>query len=70
MFTVLLPLGVHPIAVNKYIILCIIAKYVQRVRRQVSQDRQRTYNVTLRPVRATIVVVEKQLVLHVVSVCL
>jgi hypothetical protein len=33
------------------------------------QDRQRTYNVTLRRVRATIVA-EKQLVLHIVSVYL
>jgi len=34
------------------------------------QDRQCVYNVTLRCVRATIVAVEKQYVLQVVSVCL
>jgi len=33
------------------------------------QDRQCTYNVTLRRVRATIVTVEKQRVLHKLSVC-
>ena len=32
--------------------------------------RQCTYNVTLRRVRATIVVVDKQYVLHILSVCL
>jgi hypothetical protein len=32
-------------------------------------DRQCSYNVTLRCVRATIVAVEKQLVLHILSVC-
>ena len=34
------------------------------------QDKQCTYNVTLRRVRATIVVVEKQWVLHILSVCI
>ena len=34
------------------------------------QDSQCTYNVTLRRVRATIVVVDEQQVLHIVSVCL
>ena len=34
------------------------------------QDRQRTYNVTMRRVRATIVAVEKQYVLQILSVCL
>jgi hypothetical protein len=34
------------------------------------QDSQYTYNVTLRHVRLTVVVVEKQYVLHIVSVCL
>ena len=34
------------------------------------QDRQCTYNVTLRRFRATIVAVEKQYVLHILSVCL
>ena len=34
------------------------------------RDRQCTYNVTLRLVHATIVEVEKQYVLHIVSVCL
>ena len=29
-----------------------------------------TYNVTLRRVRATIVVMERQLILHILSVCL
>jgi len=33
------------------------------------QERQCTYNVTMRRVRATIVAVERQLVLHIVSVC-
>jgi hypothetical protein len=35
----------------------------------VQQDRQCTYNVTLRRICATIVVVEEQYVLHVVRVC-
>jgi len=34
------------------------------------KDMQYTYNVTLRRVRATIVVVEKQHVLHILSLCL
>jgi hypothetical protein len=34
------------------------------------QDRHCTYNVTLRRVRATIVAVEKQYVLQIVSVCM
>jgi hypothetical protein len=34
------------------------------------QDRQSTYNVTLRRPVATIVAVEKQYVLHIVSVCI
>jgi len=34
------------------------------------QDRQCTYNVTLRRVRVTTVAVEKQQVLHILSVCL
>ena len=34
------------------------------------QDRQRKYNVALRHVRVTIVAVEKQDVLHILSVCL
>jgi len=34
------------------------------------QDRQCTYNVTLRSVRATIVAVEKQWVLHNLGVCI
>jgi len=33
------------------------------------QDRQFTYNVTWRPVRATIFAVEKQYVLYILSVC-
>ena len=33
------------------------------------KDSQCTYNVTLRPVRATVVIVEKQRVLHTVCVC-
>ena len=37
---------------------------------RLEQDRQRTYKVILRCVRATIVAVEKQLVLHTLSVCL
>jgi hypothetical protein len=36
----------------------------------VTQDRQCIYNVTMRRVPATIVVVEKKLVLNIVSVCL
>ena len=36
----------------------------------VKQDRQSTYNVTLRPVRAAVVAVEKQWVLHNLSVCI
>ena len=35
----------------------------------VKQARQCTYDVTMRPVRATIVAVEKQLVLHNLSMC-
>jgi hypothetical protein len=35
-----------------------------------TQDRQCTYNVTPRRVRVTIVIVEKQEVLHIVGVCL
>jgi hypothetical protein len=34
------------------------------------KDRQYMYNVTLRRVRATTVAVEKQKVLHILSVCL
>ena len=34
------------------------------------QERQRTYNVILRRFRATIVAVEEQYVIHIVSVCL
>ena len=34
------------------------------------QDRQTTYNVTSRCAGATIVAVQKQLVLHILSVCL
>jgi hypothetical protein len=34
------------------------------------QERLVTYDVTMRRVRATIVAVEKQYVLHIVSVCL
>jgi len=34
-----------------------------------SQDRQCTYDVTLRRCRASIVAVEKQLVLHILRVC-
>jgi len=34
------------------------------------QDRQGTYNVTMRRVRATIVEVEKRKVLHILRVCL
>jgi hypothetical protein len=34
------------------------------------QDRQCTYNVTLKRVRATIVAVEEQILLHILSVCL
>jgi hypothetical protein len=34
------------------------------------QDRQYTYNVTMRPIRETIVSVEKQYVSHIRSVCL
>jgi len=37
---------------------------------QFKQDRQRTYNVTMGRVRAAIVLVEKQCVLHILSVCL
>jgi len=36
----------------------------------IKQDRQCTYNVTLRHVRATIVAVERQQVLYIVSLCL
>jgi len=36
----------------------------------IKQERQCTYNVTLRRVRAAIVAMEKQLVLHNLSVCL
>jgi hypothetical protein len=36
----------------------------------IQQDRQCTYNVTMRRVRATIVAVEKQWVLHNLSVCI
>jgi hypothetical protein len=36
----------------------------------IQQDRQYTHNVTLRRVRATIVAMEKQYLLHVLSVCL
>jgi len=36
---------------------------------QFKQERQYSYNVTLRRVRATIVAVEKQYVLHILSVC-
>ena len=34
------------------------------------KDRQRKYNVTLRPFRKTIVAMKKQEVLHILSVCL
>jgi hypothetical protein len=34
------------------------------------QKRKRMYNVTLRRVRATTVAVEKQYILHILSVCL
>jgi hypothetical protein len=34
------------------------------------QDRQCTYNVTSRRVRATIAAMEEQLILHILSVCL
>jgi hypothetical protein len=34
------------------------------------QDRQYTYNVTFRHVRVTIVAMEKQLLIHILSVCL
>ena len=37
---------------------------------RMEQDRQYTYNVTLRRVRATIIAVDKQQVLYNVSVCL
>ena len=40
------------------------------VRFNSQQDRQCTYNVTIRRVRATIVAAEKQKVLHILSVCL
>ena len=36
----------------------------------IEQDRQGTYNVVLRRVRVTIVVVGKQTLLHIMSVCL
>jgi len=36
----------------------------------IQQDRQRSYNVTVRRVLATIGAVEKQEVLHILSVCL
>ena len=34
------------------------------------QDRQRTYNVTVSGARGTITAIEKQYVLHILSVCL
>ena len=37
---------------------------------QKQQDRQYTYNLKLRRVRATVVVVEKQEILHILSLCL
>ena len=40
------------------------------IRNQYKQDRQCMYNVTLRRVRATVVAVEKQWVLHHLSVCI
>jgi len=39
-------------------------------RHEVKQDMQCTYNVTMEGVSANIVSVEKQYVLHIVSVCL
>ena len=36
----------------------------------IEQDRQCTYNITLRHVCVTIVAVEKQYILHILSVCL
>jgi len=46
--------------------------YPQLISRIVSlrQDRQCTYNVTMKRVRTTIVAAEKQLVSHIMSVCL
>jgi len=41
-----------------------ISKQTPRSDQNAQQDRQRTYNVTLKYVRATIVAVEKQWVLH------
>jgi len=37
--------------------------------KELQQDRQCTYNVTLRRVRTTIIAMEKQYVLHILSVC-
>jgi len=46
-----------------------IFKYVQLFVK-FKQDRQCTHNIILRRIRATIVAVEKQRVLHILSVCL
>ena len=41
----------------------------RRFTREITQERQCAYVVTLKRVRATVVVVEKQQVLHIPSVC-
>jgi hypothetical protein len=45
-------------------------KWQHAVNTKLEQDRPSTYNVILRRVSATIFVVEKQKVLHILSVCL
>jgi hypothetical protein len=47
---------------------CIVSKS-DSILRKIKQDRQLTYNVTLPRVRVTIVAVEMQYVLHILSVC-
>jgi len=69
-----LPCGSNCWPINSYTSFCpskdvLRKKHVKHVRRQRTQDRQCTYNVILRRVRANIVAVEKQRVLHKLSVC-
>jgi len=48
----------------------LVKSYEETEASKAKQDRQCTYNVTLQLVRATLVAVEKQNILHVMSVCL
>jgi hypothetical protein len=61
MCTVLLPLGVIPIAVNKYIISFgrTSLDELSARRKEIKQGSQRQYNVIFRPFRAIIFAVEK-----------